>query len=190
MALSFDGATKLITITTVNTLNVMDLWSRWVDWFLTSDNSKYGLAMSQVGGDDIDVSAGTKIPIYIYLLNGWTIKPREASHTLSVTGGILLVDGGGDPFVNTTGSYQVRINYQQPVQAITVATGGSSGVTVDDIWTDDRATEVITNVNELHQLQGLDSANPMTVTTSSRTTGDINLVITGDGETVSVVTRV
>jgi hypothetical protein len=95
-----------------------------VDWFLTSDNSKYELAMSQVGGNDIDVSAGTKIPPYIYLLNGWKVKPKEANHTLNVTNGVLLVDGGGDPFTNTTGSYIVRINYQQPVQAISFSTGG------------------------------------------------------------------
>lgn len=131
--LSFDGVTKVITITTVNTLDVKDLWSRWVDWVLTSDNSKYMPALSQVGGDDIDVSAGTSIPIYIYLLNGWKIKPREANHTLAVTNGILLVDGGGDPFINTTGAYTVRINYQQPVQAIGVATGGGGSLTPQQI---------------------------------------------------------
>jgi hypothetical protein len=136
MALSFDGPTKKITITTVNELDVKDLWSRWVEWFLTGDNSKYGLAMRQVGGDDIDVSAGTSIPPYIYLLNGWKIKPREANHTLAVTNGILLVDGGGEPFIPTTGSYTVQINYQQPVQAITVATGGGGGSTAADIWND------------------------------------------------------
>ena len=133
MALSFDGVTKVITITTVNTLDVKDLWSRWVDWVLSSDNSKYLPAMSQVGGQDIDVSAGTSIPIYIYLLNGWKIKPREANHTLNVINGTLLVDGGGDPFNNTNGAYTVRINYQQPVQAIGVATGGGGGVTAQQI---------------------------------------------------------
>ncbi len=134
MALSFNGATKEITITTDTTLNVLDLWSRWVDWWLTSDNSKYALAMSQLGGDDIDPGAGTTVPIYIFLQNGWKVKPKEASHTLAVTSGILLVDGGGDPFVNTTGSYNVRINYQQPVQAITVSTGGGGGTTAADVW--------------------------------------------------------
>jgi hypothetical protein len=77
--------------------------------------------MQQVGGQDIDTAAGTKIPIYIYLLNGWKIVPQSANHTLNVTNGILLVDGGGDPFNDAT-SYTVRINYQQPVQAITTDT--------------------------------------------------------------------
>ena len=133
MALSFDGPNKIITITTVNTLDVKDLWSRWVDWFVTSDNSKYQIAMTQVGGDTIDAVAGTSIPIYIYLQNGWKVKPREANHTLAVTQAILLTSDSSDPFINTTGTYMVRVNYQQPVQALTVATGGtSSGMTTEE----------------------------------------------------------
>lgn len=125
MAISFDGASQLITLSSgVVELGVRDLWSRWVDWVATSDNSKFLPAMRTVGGDDIDTVAGTRIPIYTYLTNGWRIKPDEADHTLDVVDGILLVDGGGDPFANTVGAYTVRVNYQQPVQAITVATGG------------------------------------------------------------------
>ena len=94
--------------------------------------------MSQLGGNDIDLGAGTSIPIYIYLLNGWKIKPKEANHTLNVTNGILLVDGGGDPFNNPSGAYTVRINFQQPVQAIGVATGGGGGgSTPTEIWDED-----------------------------------------------------
>jgi len=128
MGLSFNGLTKVITLTTGTTsLSVRQLWSRWVDWFLTSDNSKYLPAFSQVGGNDIDPIVGTAIPIYAFLMNGWKLKPQEANHTVTISDGILLVDGGGDPFNNTDGAYTVRINYQQPVQAITVAAGG--GVT-------------------------------------------------------------
>jgi hypothetical protein len=129
MALAFDGTTKTITITTDTTLDVKDLWSRWVDWWLTSDNSKYGLAMEQVGGNDIDVVAGTSIPVYIYLQDGWKVKPKEANHTLAVTNAILLTDDGSDPFTNPSGAYTIRINYQQPVQAIGVATGGGGATT-------------------------------------------------------------
>jgi hypothetical protein len=125
MSISFDGPTKVMTLSAGTVaLSVRDIWSRWVDWFLTSDNSKYLPAFQQVGGDDIDESAGTKIPIYAFLMNGWKIKPQEASHTLTVSDGILLVNGGGDPFNNTTGSYVVRINYQQPVQAISFTSEG------------------------------------------------------------------
>lgn len=128
MGLTFNGPSKTITLTAGTTsLSVRELWSRWVDWLLTGDNSKYLPALSQVGGNDIDAGAGTKIPIYAFLTNGWRLKPQEASHTLNVGDGILLVDGGGDPFVNTTGPYVVRVNYQQPVQAISFTAGGGGG---------------------------------------------------------------
>jgi hypothetical protein len=131
MALSFNGATKTITITTDTTLDVKDLWSRFVDWFLTSDNSKYGLALAQVGGNDIDPSAGTSIPVYIYLQNGWKVKPKEANHTLVVNNGILLTDDSTTPYTATSGSYNVVIRDQQPVQAIGVATGGGGALTTE-----------------------------------------------------------
>lgn len=126
MAITFDGPNKLIVLSTGTTaLSVRDLWSRWADWVLTGDNSKYLPAMEQVGGQDIDLSAGTKIPIYLFLLNGWRLRPQEANHTLNVGDGVLLVSGGGDPFVNTLGSFVVRVNYQQPVQAISFSAEGS-----------------------------------------------------------------
>ncbi len=127
MGYLIDGPTKTITLT-IGTISVSvrDLWSRWVDWFLTSDNSKYLPAFKSVGGDDINATEGTRIPIYSFLENGWKIKPQEANHTLSVTDGILLVNGGGDPFKDTNGTYNVRINYQQPVQAISFSSGGGS----------------------------------------------------------------
>lgn len=146
MAISFDGAAKIITLSTGTTvLDVMNLWSRWVDWFLTSDNSKYPIAMENLGGNDIDVGAGTSVPIYVFLKNAWVIKPQEANHTLRVGGGILLGSGGGDPFTNTSGSFIVRINYSQPAQAITVSTGGGSAPTASEIAAEVWATDVGSN---------------------------------------------
>ena len=128
MAISFDGSNKIITLSTGTTqLGVRDLWSRWLDWIATSDNSKYPAAFDFVGGNDIDVTAGTTVPIYLFMKNGWRIRPQEANHTLKVFDGILLEESGNDPFINTIGSFVVRINYSQPVQAITVSTGGGSG---------------------------------------------------------------
>ncbi len=136
MAISFDGETKTISLSAgTNSLSVHDLYSRWKDWVLDSDNSKYAPAFSVVGGDPIDSDAGTSIPLYAFLENGWRIKPQEANHTLNVSDGILLVTGGGDPFKDTNGSFVIRINYQQPVQAIGFSTsgGGGGGATVDEI---------------------------------------------------------
>jgi hypothetical protein len=134
MTISFDAATQRINLSLGTTaLDVRDLYSRWKDWVQVSDNTKYLPAFSATGGDTIDSGAGTSIPAYAFLTNGWRIKPQEANHTLAVTGGVLLVSGGGDPFVNTTGSYIVRINYSQPVQAITVSTGGGAAPSASDV---------------------------------------------------------
>jgi hypothetical protein len=149
MAFTFNGPNKLITLSVGTTqISVLDLWSRWVDWYLSSDNSKYLPAFQQVGGDDIDPIAGTSIPIYAFLMNGWKLKPQEANHTLAVKDGILLVNGGGDPFNNTTGAYTVRINYQQPVQAITVSTGGG-GITLVDLEPLAKTSDVIPRLDNL-----------------------------------------
>lgn len=137
MATIFNGSSALITLDSP-ILDVNELWSDWVNWMLTGDNSKFPLAFNQVGGNPIDLSSGTSIPLYYFLINGWRIKPMESDHTLTVSGGIILVDGSGDPFIDTVGAFTVRINYQQPVQAITVSTGGGGGFvgpTASDIAT-------------------------------------------------------
>ena len=132
MAFTFDGPNKRIILTAGTTsVSVRDMWSRAVDWWTTSDNSKFIFPFTQVGGNDIDTASGTKIPIYLFLMDGWRIRPQEANHTLNIGDGILLVDGGGDPFVNTLESFVVRINYQQPVQAISFATDGGGTATID-----------------------------------------------------------
>jgi hypothetical protein len=131
MSITFDGPNKLMILSSgTTTLSVVDLYSRWKDWVLLSDNSKWLEAFAPLGGDDIDQAAGTKVPLYAFLTNNWRVRPQEADHTLSVTSGVLLVQGGGDPFVDTLGDYTVRVNYQQPVQAIGT---GSSGITAEDI---------------------------------------------------------
>ena len=121
---TFDGAERLITMSgTPYEIDVKDLYSRWKDWVKTTDDAKNAVAFLSVGGNVIDAGAGTSIPAYIYITNGWTIRPQEADHTLPVTNGILLRDGGGDPFEDTVGAFTVRINYQQPVQGISVGIG-------------------------------------------------------------------
>lgn len=155
MTISFDGPSKLATLSSgTTTLSVTDLWSRWVDWMLVSDNSKYLPMFKTVGGDTIDATAGTAIPTYAFLLNGWRVRPQETNHTLYVTGGVLLVDGGGDPFINTLGAYMVRINYSQPVQAITVNTGGTvtgSSLTLAEI----EASAILAKEDSVRQVRNL-----------------------------------
>lgn len=159
MAFSFNGPSRIISITSGTTeISIRDLWSRWVDWFLTSDNSKYFPAFEQVGGNTISESDGTYIPIYVFLKNSWRIRPQEASHTLNVKDGVIIVEGGGDPFINTISSYNIRINYSQPVQAITVSTGGGSGLTLGQIESSTVLAKESTIVDSTKSIKNLISA--------------------------------
>lgn len=122
MAITFDPSTRRIILDS-NSVTVGQIWIAWIDWVATSDNSKYLPAMKQVGGDDLGSSL--LIPIYIFLLNGWRVRPMEMDHDLIITGN-LFVEGGGVPLVRTLGPYQVNTNYTVPVQAQAVSTTGSS----------------------------------------------------------------
>jgi len=143
---TFDGANKIITLTDSN-LDVLDMFSRWKDWLLLG-NTMYPQAFSSVGGDPIDITNGVYITSYIFLLNGWRVRPMEANQTVVVTNGVLLVDGGGVPIINTIGAYNVMVHYSQPVRTETVVTGGGGGG--DGFTATDR-----TKLNETRALAGL-----------------------------------
>lgn len=182
MAINFDGPSKIISLSSGTTqVSVRELISRWSDWIIISDNAKYLPAFDQVGGNDVDVSVGTKIPIYGFLLNGWKIRPYEGNHTLTVNDGILLVSGGGDPFVNTIGNYVVRINYQQPVQAITVSTSGSAaGLT----------SQQATMLEELWKIHALNPSLPLQVSSTLRTVDNIHQQIIESPPGTVTMTRI
>jgi hypothetical protein len=128
MALSFDGATKRITLSAGTvTLPVRELWSRACDWLAIGDNSKWGEVCTQVGGDIIE------IPIYVFLAPGWKIIPQSADHTLTVNDGVLYSADASDPFADPAGSYKIRINRATPGIALGYNTSGSTGPTPSEI---------------------------------------------------------
>jgi hypothetical protein len=135
MAYSFDGSSKIITLSSGTvSMSVKDLWSRWVDWYLTSDNGKFLPAMEQVGGQVISVTNSSYVPVYVTLINGWKIRPQESNHTLIVNEGVLISSDNLSPFVNTIGAYNVQVNFQQPVEAISISTA-ATGTDLTDIYT-------------------------------------------------------
>ena len=121
MAITIDAANKRLILDSAS-VTAKDIFRAWADWMLLSDNMKYPPAFSATGGDDL--GGGLSIPPYYFLLNGWRVRPMEASHNLTITGN-LFVDGGGVPVVSTLGTYQVNVNYTVPVQAQGIATGGA-----------------------------------------------------------------
>jgi hypothetical protein len=131
---TFDGANRLCILDSGSTeLNVKDMYSRWKEWVILSDNAKFLPFLDVVGGNQ--TVGANSISSYFFILNGWRIRPQEANHILTVSG-ILNVEGGGDPFANTIGTWRVRIVQVIPMQAetITVDSGGaSSGPTASQI---------------------------------------------------------
>jgi len=120
MAITFDSATKRIILDSANT-SAAEIYSRWCDWVVIGDNAKYLPAFRQVGGDDL--GSGLAIPPYLFLINGWNVRPMESNHTLVITGN-LFVEGGGETVVATLGNYQVLTKLVVPVQAQAFSTVG------------------------------------------------------------------
>lgn len=127
MAITLNGATKRIILDSAS-VSAAQIWSAWVDWH--EANQQWPLAFQLVGGNAL--GGGLFIPPYFFLMNGWRVRPMEASHNLTITGN-LFVDGGGVPVVGTLGTYQVNVNYTVPVQAQGIATSGSTGPTASEI---------------------------------------------------------
>ena len=115
MAYEFLPLERIIQLTpgTIE-LDVTDMYSRWKDWTAQGDNSKWLNAFEVIGGDP--TIGGNRISPYYFLTNGWRVRPQEANHTLQV-GGILLVQGGGDPYLSTVGTFNVRITAIVPLEA-------------------------------------------------------------------------
>lgn len=127
MAITLDGATRRIILDSAS-VSAAQIWSAWVDWH--EANQQWPLAFQLVGGNAL--GGGLFIPPYFFLLNGWRVRPMEASHNLLIEGN-LFVDGGGVPVVPTLGTFQVNVNYTVPVQAQGIATSGSTGPTASEI---------------------------------------------------------
>jgi hypothetical protein len=125
MAITFDGTTKVIQLDTSVTVSVQDMYSRWKDWVLL--NPQYPAAFRTVGGDP--TVGGNRIATYYFLTNGWRVRPASQNYTLTVDG-ILLVDGGGDPYLSALGTWNVRIVATIPLQAeAVIVETGVSGLT-------------------------------------------------------------
>ena len=122
--MTFDGANKRVILNSTS-VTASEIWSRYMDWLAAdSNNAKWGLAMTQIGGDDL--GSGLYVPIYVFLQNGWRVRPMESSHQLMITGNLFVAEGGS-PLVNTLGNYNVIAQYTVPVQAQAMATSGGSG---------------------------------------------------------------
>lgn len=125
MAITFDGANKLIQLDGTTTVSIRAIYSRWVDWVATSDNLKW-LPAFQTTADP------PTVPVYATLLNGWKVKPLAGSYTLTLDDGFLYDGAAGDP-ITASGGVEPRIRYQNPVIAVGYSTGSPQQADIDAI---------------------------------------------------------
>jgi hypothetical protein len=127
VAYTFNGVTKRITLSSGTVvLDLIDLHSRWKDWLLLG-NAGFVQAFGTVGGET------PKIPLYLFVSNGWKIVPQSANHALSVINGVLETDDASEPFVDPAGGYSIRIKLESPGIAIGYSSSGSTGPTAESI---------------------------------------------------------
>jgi hypothetical protein len=87
----------------------VDLYSDWKELYATnSELRKYPEAIRTVGGDPI--SDIQNLGDTYFLMNGYKIRPHEASHTLEIDGNLFTDPAGGDKVVPTLGSFTVLVN--------------------------------------------------------------------------------
>jgi len=132
---TFDPITKIIQVDQAPAggyvdLDVkVDLYSDGKeDWITDPNLTKIPFPIRSVGGDPI--SETESLGATYFLDEAWKIRPYEASHVLRVEGNFFAEDQS-DPFINTIGSYVVRIVYK--VSALTTLLLGDAGDIVDDV---------------------------------------------------------
>jgi hypothetical protein len=173
MAITFDPINKIIQLDRT-TISERELWTAFVNWSVLSDNLKYGVGVTQLGGE-------APVALYIYLELGWKIRPIEADAITTITGNLITRDGSSI-ITPTIGNWQSLVNIETPTQAVAieVQTGGVQQSILDAIQI---------KIDELHRIQGLNADNPLVTTRDSMESGDVKIKITGNGETLSKFTR-
>lgn len=199
MAYNFNGSTRRITLDpgTVQ-LDLIDLYSRWLDW--ARDNPNF-LQAFRVSGGDPDGTGGFT-GRYLFLMNGWTIVPQSANHTLNAIGNLYRDpdDTSGNPLVSPVSGYTVNVIFNRSAQAQGISISGTT-LTPAQIWNHpDRqlsadgisgiwsfvlaAGDVVgsagRHLRRLAVVHGLTSAN-VTASETRRTAGDVDQPISTSG---------
>ena len=134
--------------------------------------------------------------------NCYSLAPGSGKPNVNINGAWNMIfrkfDGSIGIEGATGGIHTITLNAGRPVFAPSCTDGEFScrGILSHPIEDNSGPNCRITDdalhsweLHELHRIQGLDRLNPMTVTKTSRVSGDIELEITGDGVNTSTVTR-
>lgn len=129
---TFDGANKRIHIDNSAVSNGVvsftpeQLWTAYVDWYLTSDNSKYGEAFRTVGGDIVNVTTGEAIGNYLFIRNdlGWRGVPPTINRVTVVINGAFYAQDSTLPVMENNVGQETDLVINRSVINTAISSGG------------------------------------------------------------------
>lgn len=130
---TFDWVNKLIVVNNaITTLDVtIDLYSDWKEWAILSDNLKYLSAFSVIWWESI--GWGKFAGNTFFVTNGWTIRPYEWSHTLTINWNIFG-EWWASFIVPVLGSFTVWVQFTNSNLAQGINVAGWSGASAQELW--------------------------------------------------------
>lgn len=186
----FDWTSQTITVpSSVN--GVSGQWA--VDNARFAEATTIGTARPKIidatGNVQIGTDPSTNQPIVTgvlgILLDGWKVVSLKGTGEEFTIRDIYKTDASLPYDSNTEADVIYRQTINPTVVFVTVE---GSTFTLEDIWT--YSTRTLTDdtdrVKEVHRLQGLDASNPVSITDTARTAGDITQAIADDGTTTTV----
>lgn len=155
---TFDGVNRIIEVNTgVTFLDAqIDLYSDWKEWVQTGAGAPYYAAFATSGGFEIDATTDTG-RVY-FLINGWTIRPHDATHELEIRGN-LYAEAGQPIFVPPLGSFTVAAIVTRAIDSLEKETRAAL------------STEQSEQLLDIFRVLGLDPLTPLIVSPTSRTAG-------------------
>jgi len=174
---TFDFSTSLIEVDNGTTdVACIDLYTA----IKAAQASQEGIQYERIGSGSglIELGPGVQVGLTVELLGLWQLHFQPGNYIARVSGGNLVGGPGGDPVAYSSGVQSLIIQSA----ASTVVTAGGSIPTA--------LSNAILQIDEVHRIHGLKAGEPMTVTPTSRHSGNIAQTIGGDGTTISTVTRV
>lgn len=148
----------------VYSLDVLDFWGK-IHIIQSSDN---GMPYLDIMRSNVPVTlGGVTYARSVEVINGYRIEFENGSYQINLS-------GANNNLLDARVQNSVSLNSSNSA-GLVVSSGAGGGQAA--------------MIAEIHRRLGLDALAPLTTTPTQITAGDLDLVITGDGETTSTVTR-
>lgn len=112
------------------------------------------------------VVGGTTLAPVVEIVNGYTVTFEDGQYAVNLP-------GANSNVADVRNINQVSVRPQNSAGLVVV---GESGLSAGEQ----------TKLDEIHRIQGLDTSNPVSITDTSRSSGDISQTINDDGTTTTV----